>query len=330
MPRPYKAKDIQSISKSAILSEMVDKHREVILDYLPSIPVLESPDKLSKPIYRNFVIFGSLMLCPLLDYLKSANHCPWISITLVEDDLKQLLATLSLIDLETLVNLCKSKSISLILHIDELTSNLQDRVYHQLSNINPTLLYGWQTLRSPVKSPALMEVHSWLHAPEGVAQNMLGVLGFATDEINQTQQALWNALSQDGMRVLSPDVLDEATPVVLVASGPSLNSHIEWLKDNQNNFNIVAAGSALGVLLRAGIRPSVAVFLERGWKYFLICALCWSMDFAWSKSLFLFLVRLILSPNYLKDQYFFIDLSLLLLSFSFRPSCQRSLWTSCR
>ena len=148
MPRPYKAKDIQSISKSAILSEMVDKHREVILDYLPSIPVLESSDKLSKPIYRNIVIFGSLMLCPLLDYLKNANHCPWISITLVEDDLKQLLATLSLIDLETLVNLCKSKSIGLILHIDELASNLQDRVYHQLSNINPTLLYGWQTLRA--------------------------------------------------------------------------------------------------------------------------------------------------------------------------------------
>ena len=119
-----------------------------------------------------------------------------------------------------------------------------------------------------------MEVHSWLHAPEGVAQNMLGVLGFATDEINQTQQALWNALSQDGMRVLSPDVLDEATPVVLVASGPSLNSHIEWLKDNQNNFNIVAAGSALGVLLRAGIRPSVAVFLERGSEVFFdLCSL---------------------------------------------------------
>ena len=149
------------------------------------------------------------------------------------------------------------QSYGLILHIDELASNLQIELI-VFSNINPTLLYGWQTLRA-LKSPALMEVHSWLHAPEGVAKNMLVFWALQLMKLIKHSKTLER--SQDGMRVLSPDVLNEATPVVLVASG--LQFHTEWLKDNQNNFNIVAAGSALGVLLRAGIRPSVAVFLER-------------------------------------------------------------------
>ena len=72
-----------------------------------------------------------------------------------------------------------------------------------------------------------MQIHSWLHAPEGAAQPALAVLGFATDEINQTQQALWNALSQKRMKILSSSVPQSSDPVVLVASGPSLNEHIE-------------------------------------------------------------------------------------------------------
>ena len=140
---------------------------------------------------------------------------------------------------------------------------MQDRLYTQFGTQNPTLLYGLQTLRSPIQSPVLMELHSWLHAPEGAAQHVLGLLGFATDEINQTQQALWNALCQP-MHLVSPGHLSPDLPVVLVASGPSLNDQIPWLRQHQDAFNIVSAGSALGSLLRAGIKPHAAVFLERG------------------------------------------------------------------
>ena len=75
---------------------------------------------------------------------------------------------------------------------------------------------------SPVKSPALMELHSWLHAPEGICR-ALGMLGFATDEINQTQQALWNALSDSNMTVLAKDIVPSDAPIVIIASGPSLD-----------------------------------------------------------------------------------------------------------
>ena len=201
------------------------------------------------------------MLAPLLS-LENEQVCPWVSITLVEDDYRQFGAALSFVDL-SVVKICKKLSVGLTLHVDSTRENLQDRLYTQFGTQNPTLLYGLQTLRSPIQSPVLMELHSWLHAPEGAAQHVLGLLGFATDEINQTQQALWNALCQP-MHLVSPGHLSPDLPIVLVASGPSLNDQIPWLRQHQDAFNIVSAGSALGSLLRAGIKPHAAVFLERG------------------------------------------------------------------
>ncbi|QNG27761.1 6-hydroxymethylpterin diphosphokinase MptE-like protein [Synechococcus sp. HK01-R] len=275
MPRPLRSSSLENASEpGSILAEMVNKHREVLLDHLPAIPASDAVLGIQKPPYRNLVIFGSLMLVPLLPYLQSLPNSPWISLTLIEDDPKQLAATLSLINLEALVDLCRSQAISLTLHMDESKTNLQDRLYTQLSSDNPTLLYGWQTLRSPVRSPVLMELHSWLHAPEGAAQHVLGLLGFATDEINQTHQALWNALTQKPLRVLAPEQLRADVPVVLVASGPSLDDQLTWLREYQQTLNLVAAGSALGALLRAGIRPAAVVFLERDSEvYAVLCDL---------------------------------------------------------
>ena len=161
-----------------------------MFDYLPIVSKPDSEELTTKPPYRNLLVLGSLMLVPLISYLRSESTACWISITLVEDDPKQLAAALSLVNLEEFVDICKSQDIALTLHVDQSKANLQDRLYTQLSLDNPTILYGWQILRSPVKSPALMELHSWLHAPEGAAQHVLGLLGFATDEINQTQRAL--------------------------------------------------------------------------------------------------------------------------------------------
>ena len=204
------------------------------------------------------------MLVPLSKYLEESLESPWISITIVENDPSQLAAAMSLFDFEKFVQTCKKQNINLVLHVDSNAPALKDRLYAQFSNDNPTVLYGWQLFRSPVLSPALMQIHSWLHAPEGAAQPALAVVGFATDEINQTQQALWNALSQKRMKILSSSALQSSDPVVLVASGPSLNEHIEWISHNRQGLNLVASGSSLGVLLKANIKPDAVVFLERG------------------------------------------------------------------
>ena len=267
VPRPSrKLKSASSIQTGIILSEIVDQHYEVLLDHLPAIPHDHLGEKLisKRPPYRNLVVFGSLMLVPLLSFLRNQKSSPWVSITLVEDDMSQFAATLSLVFLSDLVDVCKHLSVRLTLHVDSLKDNLQDRLYTQVGCVDPTVLYGWQTLRSPLLSPALMEIHSWLHAPEGAAQHVLGLLGFSTDEINQTQQAVWNSLAQADFHIVSPGFIENNLPVVLVASGPSLNDQLDWLRQYQSSLNIVSAGSALGSLLRYGIQPTAAVFLERG------------------------------------------------------------------
>ena len=135
------------------------------------------------------------MLAPLSDLLRNLEYSPWVDITLVEDDMRQMMAALSLFDLDDFLATCRSKGIGLTLLVDSSREALQDRLHTKLGTINPTVLYGWQALRSPMLSPLLMELHSWLHAPEGAAQHVLGLLGFATDEFNQTSEAIWNALN---------------------------------------------------------------------------------------------------------------------------------------
>ena len=155
--------DAKSASSTKILSQMVDVHREVLFDYLPSFPYEGTPEANEKPSYKNLILFGSLMLLPLYNYLNSLTDAQWISITLVEDDPLQLKASLSLFNLPDFVSLCRERKIGLTLHIDENKIALQDRLFSQVGKENPTLLYGWQVLRSPVLSPDLMELHS-LHA----------------------------------------------------------------------------------------------------------------------------------------------------------------------
>jgi len=51
-------------------------------------------------------------------------------------------------------------------------------------------------------------------------------------------------------------------PALIVASGPSLDKDIEWLKANQNKAVVFACGSAIMPLLRNGIQPDFTVEIE--------------------------------------------------------------------
>ena len=97
MPRPLATRSSSSSQKPAsILSEMIGEHHEVLFDYLPIVSKPDSEELTTKPPYRNLLVLGSLMLVPLISYLRSESTACWISITLVEDDPKQLAAALSL------------------------------------------------------------------------------------------------------------------------------------------------------------------------------------------------------------------------------------------
>lgn len=52
-------------------------------------------------------------------------------------------------------------------------------------------------------------------------------------------------------------------PAFVVANGPSLDQAVEWLRENQDRGVVVSCGTALGSLVKAGVRPDYHVEVER-------------------------------------------------------------------
>ena len=129
--------------------------------------------------------------------------------------------------------------------------------------MNPFILHGTQIFRSPFPAPDLSKLHTWIHSPEGVGQLVTGMLGFTTDELNQVQQAIFNSKRSEPGLALPKHSNDQTMGAVLVSSGPSLDSNLPWLRDNQHHLFIIAAGSSIGSLLRNNITPDAVVLLER-------------------------------------------------------------------
>ncbi|MGB0683109.1 MAG: motility associated factor glycosyltransferase family protein [Magnetovibrionaceae bacterium] len=66
--------------------------------------------------------------------------------------------------------------------------------------------------------------------------------------------------SERDVRLLCPGpVIEEAPPVLIVGSGPSLDRDLENLRRLKDHLVIVSCGTALGVLLKNGIRPHLHI-----------------------------------------------------------------------
>lgn len=59
----------------------------------------------------------------------------------------------------------------------------------------------------------------------------------------------------------APEVKD--VPVFLIGNGPSLDTHIEYIKNNQENAVIMTCGTALSSLAKTGIKPDFHIEMER-------------------------------------------------------------------
>ena len=111
-----------------------------------------------------------------------------------------------------------------------------------------------------VHSNELLEVKSWLQSTSGIAHRLLASIGFSTDELNQLSNCIGNLKSYP--TPLDPFPLDLSKQFLVVGGGPSLSANIETLQ-NASKFSIVAAGSSVATLLKAGIQPNFLVILER-------------------------------------------------------------------
>mgnify|MGYP000387992456 CR=1 FL=1 len=89
--------------------------------------------------------------------------------------------------------------------------------------------------------------------------NFLVRPGYFDDEVLMIENAYGNLGSWPFRLVEKRTYVAQDMPVVIVGSGPSLDRDMEALKELKDKAVVVSCGSALGILLKNGIRPDLHV-----------------------------------------------------------------------
>jgi len=90
----------------------------------------------------------------------------------------------------------------------------------------------------------------------------LGGLGFFDDEQTGLAHAIHNLRSPTPVFVRHKHQ-QRASRLILVGNGPSLDNHIDYLREQQEQCVIMSCGTALGSLLKHNIKPDIHVESER-------------------------------------------------------------------
>ena len=252
-----------------LAKEFVDKHTGPFIKYLPIFAdyKVDIPHSFS----RDFIFLGSLLLIPLSKYLKAADENSFRlieSISLVETDIKNFVILLYFVDIEDIFSLFKSHQIGFHLVLQDSHEAASEALYAYITQKLPTSVHSLCVVSQPRLSPQLTEVASWLFSQSGIGYKLLQTIGTSSDELNQVLQGIWSAASSKTstsyLTKYSKDLLDDKYHAVVVGGGPSLDLTLPSLKSISGQVYCVAAGSSLGSLLKADIKPDACVFLERG------------------------------------------------------------------
>ena len=262
----------QPMSVAQLFDDLIDSETLVTTAQLQSLqeawqPVISRRDKIrfeSSLVPPHVLLIGSFCLINFEILLEQSNLR---SLVLLESDPAQLAAALSLFDFKSFVVACREHNIRFNLLFDEKLSQksgAKARILDHFASNNPAAFHALAVFRSPVLDPDLIQAAAWMEAPDGFLDLAKGYLGNDTDEFNQVLHALYSGLSASSrpVRLLERDIEPHDHPLVLVASGPSLDDQLSWLQKSQDELTILASGSSLGALLRAGIRPDGVVLLE--------------------------------------------------------------------
>ena len=109
----------------------------------------------------------------------------------------------------------------------------------------PTFREFWSSLHS---------AHEQLRADIGT-QARFGLAWMRNLIVNLTRCAL------DSVPIAVPESLLRGD-VVVVAAGPSLDSHLDWIRDHRSGLQVVSTDTALPACLAAGIEPQLVVAID--------------------------------------------------------------------
>ncbi len=96
--------------------------------------------------------------------------------------------------------------------------------------------------------------------------------GFFEDEKKMMTNACANMRRNDFFICEDKPFVRQSTPVFIVGSGPSLDNDIDYIRQWRDKVILISSGTALGVLLKHGLRPDIHTEMENGPQIYPILA----------------------------------------------------------
>ena len=133
------------------------------------------------------------------------------------------------------------------------------RIRTSLIHVNP-VSYDGTSIFVHYDHPILRKANNYLANESGV---LLQGWGYFEDEINMISNVHAN-LKRGREITYQRKNTRQNFPIFIVGSGPSLDKHLDIIRENAEKAIIVSCGTALRPLLTAGIEPDFHMELERG------------------------------------------------------------------
>lgn len=201
-------------------------------------------------------VWGIGMGSYILDLLK--EYQPKV-LLLAEDNFDLIYWSLYVTDWSSIFSYIASIGCKLSLTFQEEWTAIYDAVVTLISTECPISLDGTICWYSS-ESSGMLRAFRRFNSPE--ISKLTDFTGFTVDEYNMVKNSFRN-LSQGTGKIIRSFNYDHDIPVVIVASGPSLNDSIEWLKHNRQHMLLVACGSSLPALYKNGIIADFQLIIER-------------------------------------------------------------------
>ncbi|MCH7935509.1 MAG: DUF115 domain-containing protein [Proteobacteria bacterium] len=187
-------------------------------------------------------------------------------IVLVDQSLDFLCHSLEVFDWGQFIDSMLSRNRRIAFAIDPNPQTLSIMIANIVENWNPPSVDGTRVFMLddwPVES----QVMQALDVEMG---KVLSFMGFFNDEIIMLRNT-YNALGSGQAKVYRrPNNPKVDVPVFLVASGPSLDENIPFIRENQDKAVIISNGTALRSLLINGITPDIQIETENVLVYPLV------------------------------------------------------------
>lgn len=231
------------------MNKLIDIHREALTQ--SEVRLTAVPDK-----YPSAVIFGVGLGYHLdvLFKLHQFQHC-----FICEPDLDLFYLSAHVIPWSDILEQAAKNKVHLHFQLGLNPDEYIAELYRLTEYFGPHILVSsmlYQHYASEQLNSIISVFYSRLHE---IQRNF----SFYNDAINglaHMNQHLANAvpIMADAKAPLITDC-----PVYVIGNGPSLDDAIDFLKKNQQNAVIIAAGTALATLLKVGIKPDFHVLVER-------------------------------------------------------------------